>query len=81
MITSGAVMNIRWLSHALVAALLSGSGCVETQQEDTEGCSSDCSWSAEEVAEFFAPDPAVNDWFGYSVSISGDTAVVGAYPG
>ena len=34
------------------------------------------SWSQE--AKLTASDAAANDWFGYSVSISGDTALVGA---
>jgi FG-GAP repeat/Cadherin-like domain/Putative Ig domain len=34
-------------------------------------------WS--EQAELIAPDGAANDFFGYSVAVSGDTAVIGAY--
>ncbi|MBK8430868.1 MAG: hypothetical protein IPL28_06050 [Chloroflexi bacterium] len=34
-------------------------------------------WS--EQAKLTASDPAMNDWFGYSVAISGDTAIIGAY--
>ena len=32
-----------------------------------------------ELAKLTASDPAADEWFGYSVSVSGDTAVVGAY--
>ena len=35
------------------------------------------SWTQQ--AKLTASDAAANDWFGYSVSISGDTALVGAY--
>ncbi|MBK8430763.1 MAG: FG-GAP repeat protein [Chloroflexi bacterium] len=32
-----------------------------------------------ELAKLTASDPAADEWFSYSVSVSGDTAVVGAY--
>jgi len=33
----------------------------------------------QELAKLLASDAAANDYFGYSVSVSGDTAVIGAY--
>ena len=59
------------------AGIDSGSAYVFRRDDNgTPGDPSDDSWSEE--AKFTASDPAMDDEFGSSVSISGDTAVIGA---
>ncbi len=43
------------------------------------GASSAWAFTAEQEAKLTASDAAGNDWLGWSVALSGDTALVGAY--
>ena len=54
----------------------SGSGSAYVFTRDTAG---DLASGWTQVAKLTASDGAVNDFFGYSVSIDGDTMVIGAY--
>ncbi|MBI4703474.1 MAG: FG-GAP repeat protein [Deltaproteobacteria bacterium] len=73
-----------WFGYSV--SLSGDTALVGAHQEDDNGndsgsayvfVRSGASWT--EQAKLLASDGAADDWFGYSVSLSGDTALVGAY--
>ena len=51
------------------------------EDADADGAGDACDYcvGAEELAKLTASDAAAGDWLGYSVAVSGDTAVIGAH--